>query len=236
MKVKEKVMARRKAGLFIRRRRKELGLNQDFLAKELNYKDKQAISNIERGVAPLPFNRIIKLAQLLGVERKKIAKLACLDKESKLFHDIEFIYLRDKDFEEDTPLRKKFLLPILRRDKCSKWTDLKDLQFPHKVSTEFELGETTDTDAWYALAEGEIMTDGNILPGDLLLIEPNHPLKSGNIVLAVNRKGYEARKYIKTERFKILQPLNPAYDSIILPDEKKTALWYIAGLIRKLNT
>lgn len=235
MKMKEKALPRRKAGVFIRQRRKELGLNQDYLAKELNYKDKQAISNIERGVAPLPFNRIIKLAQLLGVERKNIAKLACLDKEPKLFKDIEFIYLRDREFAEDTPLRKRFLLPILRQDKCSKWTNLEDLQFPHKVSTEFELGETTDPDAWYALAEGELMADGNILPGDLLLIEPHHPFKSGNIVLAVSRKGYETRKYIKTEQFKILQPLNPVYDSIILPEEKKTALWYIAGLIRKLN-
>lgn len=235
MKIKEKAPPRRKVGKFIKQRRKELGLNQDYLAKELSYKDKQAISNIERGVAPLPFNRIIKLARLLEVERKKLAKLACLDKESELFKDIEFVYLRDRDFAEDITLRKKFLLPVLRRDKCSKWTDLKDLEFPHRVSSEFELGETTDPDAWYALAEGELMTDGNILPGDLLLIEPHHPLKSGNIVLAVSRKGYEIRKYIKTDQFKILQPLNPAYDSIILPEEKTTSLWYIAGLKRKLN-
>lgn len=236
MKTKEKAPTRRKVGKFIQQCRKKLGFNQDYLAKELSYKDKQAISNIERGVAPLPFNRIAKLAQLLGVERKKLAKLACLEKEPALFKDIEFVYLQDKDFTEDTPLRKKFLLPVLRRDKCSKWTVLEDLQFPHRVSTEFELGETTDPDAWYALAEGELMTDGSILPGDLLLIEPHHSLKSGNIVLAVSRKGYEIKKYIKTERFKILQPLNPAYDSIILPEEKTTALWYIAGLKRKLNT
>lgn len=235
MKIKDKALARRKAGKFIKQRRKELGLNQDYLAKELLYKDKQAISNIERGVAPLPFNRIIKLAQLLGVERKQLAKLACLDKEPALFKDIEFIYLRDRDFSEDTSLRKRFLLPILRWDKCSKWTNLQDLQFPHRTSTEFELGETTDPDAWYALAEGELMTDGSILPGDFLLIEPHHSLKSGNIVLAVSRKGYEIRKYIKTERFKILQPLNPAYDSIILLEETTTALWYIAGLKRRLN-
>jgi len=112
MKTKDKVPTRRKVGKFIQQRRKELGLNQDYLAKELLYKDKQAISNIERGVAPLPFNRIIKLAQLLGVERKQLAKLACLEKEPGLFKDVEFVYLRDKEFAKDTTLRKKFLLPI----------------------------------------------------------------------------------------------------------------------------
>jgi len=59
-------------GSFIRAHRKKLGLTQVQLANALSYDNYQMISNIERGLAPLPKLKISKMAELLQVSEQAI--------------------------------------------------------------------------------------------------------------------------------------------------------------------
>jgi SOS-response transcriptional repressor LexA len=228
--------SRKKVGKFIQKRRKELGLNQDQVAKVLNYKDKQAISNIERGVAPLPFNRIKKLSKLLGIERKMLAKLVCLDKESDLFKDIEFVYHSETEIIGKDKKRGKFMVPVLQQSHVSGWKDFTDLNFLQEASSEYEMAETTDANAFYALVEDKHETSSPINKGDLLLVEPNHSISKGDLVLAIYKKEFLPRRYIKADSTIILQPLSHEKEPIIVAEGIEIGLFFIRGLKRKLNT
>lgn len=59
-------------GSFIRQMREKRGLSQGDVAKLLNLKTAQSISNIERGVSPLPRTKIKRLADILGVRKNEI--------------------------------------------------------------------------------------------------------------------------------------------------------------------
>jgi len=228
---------RRFTGKYIQDRRKELGINQDRVADVLKYKDKQAVSNIERGVAPLPLNKIKKLAELLKVEPKSLAKLTLLDKEPELFQDIEFVYHSDTDIlsPQDVKKGRKLMVPVLYSAHCSGWKDTTDHEYPRKVSNQFALAETHDPDSFIAIADGESMIGSNIIPGDMLLVEPSHKIKAGDVVLVISKKGFLVKKYVETSNQKILQPMNSEFDPIVLSDKDEYSMFYIATLQRKIN-
>jgi transcriptional regulator with XRE-family HTH domain len=62
-------------GSFIRELRESRGLSQGDVAKLLNLKTAQSISNIERGVSPLPRAKIKKLADVLGIRKGEIVTI-----------------------------------------------------------------------------------------------------------------------------------------------------------------
>lgn len=229
------IKTRKKVGKFLQRRRKELKLNQDQVARILNYKDKQAISNIERGVAPLPFNRIKKLAKLLELERKRLAKLACLDKDPELFRDIEFVYIKPPEDEEQVSDEHKFMIPLITSAVCGKWKDISDLSFPREIAEQYEMGESNDPNAFYALMDGDTEAGKVFQPGDLLLIEPNHPVGNKDFVLVVDNKGFKVRKLVKATQGIALQPLDPDYNTTCYGEPPKAGLLFIRALKRKVN-
>ena len=59
-------------GSFIRDLREKRGLSQGDVAKLLSLKTAQSISNIERGISPLPRAKIKRLAEVLGVAKDMI--------------------------------------------------------------------------------------------------------------------------------------------------------------------
>jgi transcriptional regulator with XRE-family HTH domain len=62
----------KQVGIFIRDLRIKRGLSQGEVARLLDLKTAQSISNIERGVSPLPRAKIKRLAEVLGVRRNEI--------------------------------------------------------------------------------------------------------------------------------------------------------------------
>lgn len=62
-------------GTFIRELREKRGLSQGDVAKLLKLKTAQSISNIERGVSPLPKTKIKRLADILGVRKSEIVTI-----------------------------------------------------------------------------------------------------------------------------------------------------------------
>ena len=59
-------------GSFIKVLREKKGLSQADVAKLLSLKTAQSISNIERGVSPLPRAKIKRLADVLGIKKGEI--------------------------------------------------------------------------------------------------------------------------------------------------------------------
>lgn len=69
-----------KTGDLVKRRREELGLSQDELARLLAYKHKTSINKIEMGKAGIPRAKLPEFARVLGVD---IAALAEWDENRK---------------------------------------------------------------------------------------------------------------------------------------------------------
>lgn len=59
-------------GQLVKNTRDAKGISQTQLSKELGYKNGQFVSNIERGICSIPFEKILKLSNLLGLESQSI--------------------------------------------------------------------------------------------------------------------------------------------------------------------
>lgn len=62
-------------GSFVRQLREKRGLSQGDVARLLSLKTAQSISNIERGISPLPKSKIKRLADILGVKKDEIVNI-----------------------------------------------------------------------------------------------------------------------------------------------------------------
>lgn len=65
----------KQVGNYIKELREKKGLSQGDVARLLNLKTAQSISNIERGVSPLPKAKIKKLADILGIRKSEIVTI-----------------------------------------------------------------------------------------------------------------------------------------------------------------
>lgn len=52
----------------------EKGFTQEYIARELGYKDKASISYVENGKKQLPGYKLVKLAELLDLEIEDLVK------------------------------------------------------------------------------------------------------------------------------------------------------------------
>ncbi|MEE8395685.1 MAG: S24 family peptidase [bacterium] len=109
------------------------------------------------------------------------------------------------------------LAPVLGRAACGEWLE------SYQVEPDaYEPVEIPDTDAFFVTAEGESMVGGNIPPGAYLLVSPSARVSNGNIVLA--RKGEEeftVKSYFRqADGTTILQPMNAAFEPIIVPADE----------------
>ncbi len=64
---------RKELGQFLKARREALGLSQNDIAKTFGDRSAQFVSNVERGFAGIPVNRIKACAELLGLSTKALA-------------------------------------------------------------------------------------------------------------------------------------------------------------------
>lgn len=66
-------------GRLVKTTRDSKGISQTFLSKELGYKNGQFVSNIERGICSIPFEKIPTLATLLGIDPMQIKEAIMKD-------------------------------------------------------------------------------------------------------------------------------------------------------------
>ncbi len=210
-------------GKFIKVRRTELGLSQNDLARSLGYNTSQYISNIERGLASIPFAKILEMSTLLKVDYRHLLNL--------------------KLMEEVPGFKEEFLLPpangengivsvpVMTQELCANWTDLSDLDFPRKVSNRFEYTRTDDAQAFFFQAR--IPTSVNmagICDGDLLLVEPSASVPRGSIVLSIRGQTFSLGKIMPRNGEVILQPLDPNLDVEVFR-RKDVRVFHVAELM-----
>ena len=68
-------MNSKQLGVFLRKKREVMGITQKHLSQKLGLGTCQFISNIERGISEIPFNRIGVYAQSLELDQKELAKM-----------------------------------------------------------------------------------------------------------------------------------------------------------------
>jgi transcriptional regulator with XRE-family HTH domain len=107
-------------GHFIRKAREKRGLSQSDVARLLNLKTAQSISNIERGVSPLPRSKIKRLAGVLGIGRGELYTLVVGEMQARVARAVGLTTLPREDHELITTLAEK-----LRRASGSKRAALK---------------------------------------------------------------------------------------------------------------
>jgi len=93
-------MNSKQLGRFLKKKRQKLAITQGELAKKLGFSSSQFISNIERGVADIPANRITDFAVAFGVETSELAKFVSDSVSDKVVKKTK-TKLKIKHSEED---------------------------------------------------------------------------------------------------------------------------------------
>jgi transcriptional regulator with XRE-family HTH domain len=71
-------------GAFLRMARERANISQAELATKLGLRSAQSISNIERGIAPLPLKMVKRMADILKVDKRAFVEALILDCKWKL--------------------------------------------------------------------------------------------------------------------------------------------------------
>lgn len=131
------------------------------------------------------------------------------------------------------PSRYRYI-PVINRVSCGEWMDVGDLEFPPGFGADYELTDSKDPNAFYVVAEGDSMVGGRIQKGDHLLVSPNTQCNSGDIVLAKSDEGIMVKRYVRKGEQLVLEPLNPAYEPILLERRGDLKIYRIAEIKIKL--
>lgn len=107
-------------------------------------------------------------------------------------------------------------VPVINRASCGAWLDQTDLDFPVGVSEQYLVTAIEDPNAFYVEAQGESMTGGRILPGDMLLVSPAAEVRPGHIVLAKGPDGVTVKVFRQRNGEIVLQALNPDYPDLVV--------------------
>lgn len=89
-----------KIGEKIKRRRIELGWSQRELAARIKYKDHSTVAKIENGKVDLPQSKIVKFAEVLGVEVAYLMGWEEIQKDNDAIADIVVKLRTDDEFLE----------------------------------------------------------------------------------------------------------------------------------------
>jgi SOS-response transcriptional repressor LexA len=146
--------------------------------------------------------------------------------------------LHGKVPEESSGIRQ---VPVINVAACGNWKDATDLDYPVGVAHGYEPMRTDDPHAFFVVAEGDSMTgpyskSRRVEPGDLLLVEPGQAVNNGDIVFARHRdNGVTVKKFFKRDDGSVeLRPINPDYQSIIVPAGETFVAYRITRITTKV--
>ena len=124
-------------------------------------------------------------------------------------------------------------VPVLDEAKIREWSDFADLDYPVLVATAFEYATTDDPNAFYITARGLDSCCG-LEMYDLILIEPNKSITSGDIVFLLLPQGFSLRKFVSKEDIVLF--VDEKQEPVIFSKEKREGLRYyrVSQCIKKL--
>jgi transcriptional regulator with XRE-family HTH domain len=217
-------------GKFIKVRRTELGLSQNDLARSLGYNTSQYISNIERGLASIPFAKIQEMSNLLRVDYRHLLNMKLMEEVPGFKEE----FLATAPTPANGAEAGLVSVPVMTRDLCASWTDLSDLDFPRKICHRFEYARTDDPRAFYFEAHVSGLSLAGIRDGDLLLVEPSRRIDRGSIVLSVHDGDFTITKVLPRNGEVILQPLEEGGELEVVP-RQEIRVFAVSELKRRLQ-
>ena len=186
--------------------------------------------------------KAITLAQRMGVSCAYVSQLitgirnpgreTLLKLSKSLEVPIETLLVLEGDVSERMFISRR--VPVLDEAQIESWGDCIDLDYPTLVAKTFEYATTDDPSAFYITTKG-IHSCGGLETFDLLLVEPNKDVKSGDTVFVWSSRVISIRKLVMKENFIIL--MDEKQEPIVFtPENPKDDLKYykVSQCIKKL--
>ncbi len=171
--------------------------------------------------------KAVTLAQRMGISssyisqlivgRRKPGRETLLKLSKALEVPIETLLMTEADISDGIPISRK--IPVLDETQLEVWTDSMDLHHPSRGATIFENATTADPNAFYITG----LSCCGMKECDLMLIEPNKEVKSGDIVLVCCPMDAAIKKIIIKDNM------------VILTDEKQDPMVVLTEEIQKEN-
>lgn len=176
----------------IRKRREELGITQDELARRMGYKSRSSINKIEKNMADIPQSKIESFASALDTT---CAYLMGIDTATESENIIDFPSMTK------VPLIGSIACgtPILAQENIEDYVSV-----PDDVRADFCLR-----------CSGDSMTGARIFDGDIVFIRSQPNVENGEIAaVLIDDEATLKRVYIYPGKL-VLQPENPAYAPLV---------------------
>jgi transcriptional regulator with XRE-family HTH domain len=186
--------------------------------------------------------KAITLAQRMGVSCAYVSQLitgirnpgreTLLKLSKSLEVPLEILLVLEADVAERMFISRR--VPVLDEAQIESWGDCIDLDYPSLVAKTFEYATTDDPSAFYITTKG-IHSCGGLETCDLLLVEPNKDVKSGDTVFVWSSRVISIRKLVMKENFIIL--MDEKQEPIVFtPENPKDDLKYykVSQCIKKL--
>jgi len=188
--------------------------------------------------------KAITLAQRMGVSCAYVSQLitgirrpgreTLLKLSKSLEVPLEVLLMMESDVSD---ISSKILISrkvaVLDETKVREWADFTDLDYPALVATSFEYATTDDPNAFYITPRGLLSCSG-LETCDLILIEPNKEVASGDTVFVLLPLGFSIRKFIVNNDIILL--MDEKQEPLIFSKESKEGFKYyrVSQCLRKL--
>jgi transcriptional regulator with XRE-family HTH domain len=165
--------------------------------------------------------KAIKLAQKMGVSCAYISQLitgirrpgreTLLKLSRALEVPVETLLMIETDPTDTALISRR--IPVLDETKMREWADLIDLDYPAFAANSYEYATTDDPNAFYVTPKGLLSCCG-LDSCDLILVEPNKQIGSGDMVLVCTPDGISIKKIVIQDA-----------TTILLDDKKEPAVY-----------
>ena len=186
----------------IRKRREELGLSQEELAKRMGYKSKSSINKIEMGINDIPQSKVVAFAQALNTTTA-------------------YLMGNDTDQKPNKPVFDN-LFPI----ELKKYRLLGEIACGEPIfcneDRESYIMSGTQIDADFCLrCKGDSMINARIYDGDIVFIREQSQVENGDIAAVIIDDEATLKRvyYYPEQNIVILKSENPKYADIILQNK-----------------
>lgn len=188
--------------------------------------------------------KAITLAQRMGVSCAYVSQLitgirrpgreTLLKLSKSLEVPLEVLLMMESDVSD---ISSKILISrkvaVLDETKFREWANFTDVDYPALVATSFEYATTDDPNAFYITPRGLLSCSG-LETCDLILIEPNKEVASGDTVFVLLPLGFSIRKFIVNNDIILL--MDEKQEPLIFSKESKEGFKYyrVSQCLRKL--
>lgn len=187
-------------GYRIRKRRKELNLSQEELAKKVGYESRSAISKLEKEANGMTQSKLLLLAKALECSPSYL--MGWEDEEADVFGIPGVMPIKTKKF------------PLLGNVACGE-----PIFAEQHFESFVEAGVNLDAD-FCLKAQGDSMINARIFDGDVVFVRKQPDVENREIgVVLIGDEATIKRVYKYTDRI-ILQPENPTHQPLIYEGEK----------------